>query len=336
MNDGRVLIAGGRTQRFADSSDGTPTTSVEIFDPATRKFAPAASLGTARDGHTATLLRSGKVLVAGGDPTGTAEIYDPVSDTWTLTARMKNRRYDAAAVLIGGGRVLVTGGAASPPVGISPRGSAPATLPAENYDPAADAWGVAATPAFDRPEYPTATLLKDGRVLVVGGQYMYGSTDESSETSEIYNPASNSWFATTPEVRTGARQYHTATLLPSGDVLVAGGMQDGHTTAWAVLYHPISNSWTQLPNMNVARCGHGAQLLASGEVLLFGSDCWLDVSATSEEFDPASNRWFPVASLAAARGDIVSIRLADGEVLALGGGMPINTPTSVAEIFRPL
>src|SRR5260370_11472199 len=107
---------------------------------------------------------------------------------------------------------------------------------------------------------------------------MYASRDESNEMSEIYAPASNRWSPTTPEVRTGARQYHTATLLPSGNVLVAGGVQDGHTTAWAAVYNPVANSWTQLPNMNVARCGHGAQLLATGEVLLFGAGCWLDMS----------------------------------------------------------
>jgi Galactose oxidase, central domain len=335
LRDGRVLIAGGRTQRFADSSDGTPTTSVDIFDPATRRFLPAASLGTARAGHTATLLPSGQVLVAGGDPRGTAEIYDPAFDTWTLTSPMHDRRYDHAAALLPGGRVLVTGGAPSPPVGISARGAAPATLPSEIYDPAAGTWTVAATPAFDRPEYPTATVLKDGRVLVVGGQYMYNSPDESRETSEIYDSQSNTWSPTAIETRAGARQYHTATRLPSGEVLVAGGIQDSHTNAWAVLYNPISDSWTQVPNMTVARCGQGAQLLATGKVLLFGSGCWSDMSATAEEFDPVSYRWFPVASLAGPRGDIVPVGLTDGEVLALGGGMPVNTPTWTAEIFQP-
>jgi len=335
LYDGRVLIVGGRTQRFADSPDGTPTASVDVFDPANRSFKSAASLGTGRDGHTATLLPSGKVLVAGGDPGGTAEIYDPAFDSWTLTAPMNSRRYDHAAVLIPGGRVLITGGTATQTVGISPHGAAPATLPAEIYDPASDSWTVAATPAFDRPEYPTATALRDGRVLVVGGQNMYGSTDESRERSEVYNPLSNTWSETAVETRAGARQYHTATLLQDGEVLVAGGIRDGRSNAWAVVYNPVSNSWTRVANMNVARCGHGAQLLAGGKVLLFGSGCWSDMSATAEEFDPTSNHWFEVASLANPRGDIVSVRLAGGEVLALGGGMPVNTPTWVAEIFEP-
>src|SRR5260370_37930714 len=108
MSDGRVLIAGGRTQRFADSMDGTPISIVEIFDPTSRTFSRAPSLGTARDGHTATLLLSGRVLVAGGDPLGTAEIYDPISNTWTLTAHMKYRQFDHAPALIAARQVLVT------------------------------------------------------------------------------------------------------------------------------------------------------------------------------------------------------------------------------------
>ncbi|HSS62078.1 MAG TPA: kelch repeat-containing protein [Candidatus Limnocylindrales bacterium] len=331
--DGRVLIAGGRTRPFADSPDGSPTSAVEIFDPATRTFSRVPSLGTPRDGHTTTLLPSGKVLVAGGDPIGTAEIYDPVSNTWSLTARMKSRRFDHAAALISGGRVLVTGGGSAPPVGISARGSQRAQLPAEIYDPAADTWTVAATPILDRPEYPTATALRDLRVLVVGGQYLYNSPDEATETAEVYDPRTNRWSATTPETRTGARQYHTATLLPTGNVLVAGGWQDGREIAWSVLYNPITNSWTQLPNMNDTRCGHGAQMLQTGLVIVMGSGCWSGMTASAEEFDPISNRWYPVAGLAHPRGKLEAVALRDGEVLALGGGMPTNFPTAVAEVF---
>jgi large repetitive protein len=338
MAHGRVLIVGGRTRPVAYAPDGSPTAQVEIFDPATKRFSAAASLGVARAGHSATLLNSGKVLVAGGDGggLGTAEIYDPASDRWTATAPMNYRRTDHAAARIAGGKVLVTGGSTSTRLGISPGGSVAATLPAEIYDPATDHWSTVATPAFDRPVRPTATVLKDGRVLVVGGQYMWNSPDEAKESSEIYDPTSNAWTATTPEIRTGARQFHSATLLASGQVLIAGGMRDLQATGFAVVYDPTSNSWSQLPNMAGNRCGQGAGMLSSGRVVVVGGGCgWPDQTARAEEFDPGTNRWYSVASLANPRGSIQLVALPNGGVLAAGGMQPAGSPTAVAELFTP-
>jgi hypothetical protein len=335
MLDGRVLIVGGRTKSWAESPDGASTSVVEVFDATTQHSTRVASLGIPRAGHTATLLPSGKVVVAGGDPTGTAEIYDPGANVWTLAAPMPQVRYDHAAALIAGGRVFVTGGATRPPMGISPHGAQPAQLPAAIYDPSSDRWTGAATPQFDRPVYPTATLLRNGRVLVVGGQYMYNSPDQRAETSELYDPTANTWSAVPPETRTLARQYHTATLLPDGRVLVAGGVLNDRSVGLAVVYDPKTNAFTLEPNMTDGRCGQGAALLTTGPVLVIGSGCWIDSSATAEEFDLASNRWYPVASLAAPRGDLQPAVLLSGEVLAVGGGMPTNSPTSAAELFIP-
>ena len=336
LRDGRILIVGGRTKAWAYSADGSPTPLVDIFDGASKGFRRAASLAIPRAGQTATLLASGKVLVAGGDPSGSAEIYDPAADSWTPASRMHHVRYDHAATLIAGGKVLVTGGASSPPLGISARGAQPAQLPAEIYDPARDAWDEAAAPRFDRPVYPTATPLQDGRVFVVGGQYMENSPDQGTETSELYDPRSNTWAQAAPETRTVARQYHSATLLADGRVLVAGGVLDGRTVSSAVVYDPKTNTWTVEANMNEGRCGQGSALLANGLAFVFGSGCWNAASAGAEEFDPSTTRWYAVASLAAPRGDIIAAVLPNGDVLAAGGGMPTNMPTSVAELFVPI
>jgi N-acetylneuraminic acid mutarotase len=179
-----------------------------------------------------------------------------------------------------------------------------------------------AKPAFDRPVSPTATLLKDGRVLVVGGQYMTSSPDEATERSEIYDPRANSWTAASPETRFGARQFQTATLLPSGKVLIAGGWVDTQPTSSAVLYDPARNAWSPLPNMTDTRCGAAAQLLKDGRVLVAGGACGFagnDGRRTAEEFDPTTNRWQPVGSLSTSRGFMVSVILPDGSVLAMGG-----------------
>jgi hypothetical protein len=337
MPDGKVLVVGG----VADVTvAGTATSDVEIYDPATKRFTAAAPLSIGRAGHTATLLPNGKVLVAGGytqlgnAALATVEVYDPATNSWSIAAPMAHRRADQAAVLIGGGRVMVVGGSDYPPVGIGPHGSAPAVIPPEIYDPATDTWSTVALQKLDRPVDPTATLLKDGRVLVVGGQYMWNSPDEATERSEVYNVTSNTWSDVTPDARFAARQYQSATLLGNGFVLVAGGSVDLQPVGTAALYNPSSNSWIELPNMSANRCGQGAQLLSSGRVLLVASGCWNKESSGVDEFDPASNRWYPVASLASPRGSVVTVGLPDGTVLALGGTQG-SVASADAELFNP-
>jgi hypothetical protein len=342
LQNGKVLIVGG----VADMTvAGTATTRVEIFDPSTRRFSIAASLAFARAGHTATLLSSGKVLVAGGySQLGSAalnsvETYDPVSGAWTLSIPMHHGRTGHAAVLLPGGKVLVTGGSGYPPVGISPgaRSVAP-TFPPEAYDPTAHSWSTVAVPKFDRPVSPNATLLKDGRVLVVGGQYFWNSPDELSETSEIYDAASNRWATVPAESLSGARQFSSSTLLPGGQVLVAGGTRDLQPIGSAFTFDANRNAWIQQPNMNEARCGQEAQLLKTGRVLMVGSGCTtssLGASSAVEEFDPGTSRWYRVASLASARGMVVTVMLPDGNVLALGGYHVAGVASAAADVFNP-
>ncbi len=336
--DGRVLMVGGRTNSFAYAPGGAPTASVELFDPTTNKFSRAATFGVARSGHSATLLKSGKVLVAGGDGGGfgTAEVYDPSTDSWASTGPMNTRRTDHVAVPLADGRVLVSGGAPMTYIGFGPQGSSASKLPAEIYDPATDSWRLAATPMFDRPVRPTATLMKDGLVLVVGGQYMDNSSDEAFERSEIYDPRSNTWSEATPEVRAGARQFQAAVALPNGRVLIAGGARDFQATSYASLYDPASNSWTQLPNMHENRCAPGAAPLSTGRVLVVGGGCATpEQSASAEEFDPGASRWFPVASLPTTRGSLQLVVLANGDVLGVGGMEQAGLPTALAELFIP-
>src|SRR5439155_17569657 len=68
------------------------------------------SMSTARDGHRATLLPSGKVLVTGGYGVNTAEVYDPANGTWARSPDMSIARFDHTATLLPSGKVLVTGG----------------------------------------------------------------------------------------------------------------------------------------------------------------------------------------------------------------------------------
>jgi hypothetical protein len=127
--------------------------------------------------------------------------------------------------------------------------------------------------AFARAEH-TATLLPDGRVLVVGG--FYDVAHRPSMTlpyAEIYDPGSGNWSPTGPMLL--KRAYHTATLLPNGTVLVTGGAAYSGAcpcgiVAYSELYDPARGSWELATPMAQPRGMHSATLLRDGRVLVTG------------------------------------------------------------------
>jgi Kelch motif len=109
LADGRVLIVGGTTP--TSTGDFQPTATVEIYDPSTGSFSVTGSMAEARSFHTATLLPSGNVLVAGGGvENSTAELYDPATGSFSITGGMEIGRSGHTATLLPNGSVLVAGG----------------------------------------------------------------------------------------------------------------------------------------------------------------------------------------------------------------------------------
>ena len=230
LNDGRVLIAGGY--------ENTPqiVASAELYDPVSNRTSNASSMANPRRGHTATRLPDGRVLVAGGDRslnlagdfTSDTEVYDPVADTWRSAASLPAARSRHSATLLANGKILVVGGTD----GVRALGSG------ELYDPALDQWTRSADMAQVRQRH-TATLLPDGKVVVIGGTDVASLMDVSARvlvSAEIYDPVTDTWTdAPTPAA---ARQWSTATLLPNGLILIAGGrIQEGSSVvATAELY----------------------------------------------------------------------------------------------------
>jgi len=148
----------------------------------------------------------------------------------------------------------------------------------------------AATGALVTARYAhTATLLPSGRVLVSGGIGQIGVTGGGVNVSgtilasaELYDPATGIWTAT--GAMATARDFHTATLLPSGLVLVSGGLDSlGAQLASAELYDPATGTWTATGSLATARAYHTATLLPSGRVLVSGGLGALSTQLASAE-----------------------------------------------------
>jgi len=302
------------------SSPATPfTVRVALARPAAA-FVQTGSMTVARDGHTATRLLDGRVLIAGGG-LASAELYDPATQMFTATTgSMTVARTGHSATLLvlanstlpNYGKVLVTGGGSQT---------------AELYDPAVGTF-TATTGSMVVPHTgQTATLLQNGQVLIAGGE---------TASAELFNPSTATFTATGS--MTVSRTGQTATLLPDGRVLIAGGVQDvGPGTmpiplspgvASAELYDPVSGKFTSTGSMSKGRSGHTATLLVDGTVLVTGTDY------TAELFSPAGAGTFSVVGglLAGGSGSTATLRN-DGTVLVAGGRNLVSY--AWAQLFAP-
>jgi hypothetical protein len=235
LPDGEVLVTGG----VIGCCPGPALRSAELYNPAAGTWARTGSMTAGRELHTATLLRDGRVLIAGGCSTNlcggylaSAELYDPRTGKFTATGSMTTPRAGATATLLPDGDVLVAGGQSCGGL------SCPALASAELYHPPAGTWTAVSSMGTSRTG-ATATLLKDGQVLVAGGcaGLCESSAPVLAATAELFDPATGTWHPTGS--LHDARAGHVATLLPDGSVLVAGGLdQNFSPLSSAELYTP--------------------------------------------------------------------------------------------------
>ena len=207
---------------------------------------------------------------------------------------------------------------------------------AELYDPAKNSWSEAAPMTSSRSRH-TATLLADGRVLVVGGlnvQLLGGGLFVGKPSdAEVYDPLANRWSPTAPMAQ--YRRDQAAVRLLDGRVLVAGS-QDNLTYNTVEIYQPERDKWHLAAPMTSGRSGHSAVLLANGDVLVAGGVSQGDNSApieltSAEIYHPATDRWSRAASMAQVHPLETATQLDDGRVLVLGG-----TSRSQAELYDPV
>ncbi|HDR8961296.1 Kelch repeat-containing protein [Burkholderia vietnamiensis] len=354
LPNGKVLVAGG----FGGPGGGGLLAVSELYDPAHPKWSKAGAMVLPRQAHKAVLLADGNVLVAGGlaadsnnlSATPSAEVYSPTRGVWNRVGNMATGRLGHTMTVLKDGRVLVTGGHRADDVMDDD-----AFASAELFNPTDGQWAVTASMSIGRRGH-TATLLPNGKVLVVGGR-MAGSNGDATAMAELFDPVKDTWVAVAP--MRNARYGHSATLLRSGKVLVVVGedvkkagddtkrldaamaevvkekgsdftstdlaialaKDPGPYRSLAEIYDPVTNQWSPAGNLNAARSGARAVLLPNGNVLVArgADDESLDLNS-SEIYDVKTGVW----RLTAPMNDGVGIGatltvLPGGEVLAAGG-----------------
>jgi hypothetical protein len=367
-----AMKGGGLATLLADGSvlvlDGSTTP--ELYDPRTGRFNMTGAMSTSRGGESATRLLDGRVLVVGGSdgtgPFATAELYDPATGRFSPTGSMAIGRQGHTATLLSDGRVLIAGGyhsgmgaavsadALASQLGIARPSSwtDPVHLgnlaSAELYDPKTGKFSPTGSMAQGR-NWATATLLSDGRVLVVGG-LVDGTLTLSS--AEIYDPAKGT-FSPTGSMPDG-RLLSSATLLVDGRVLISGGvLLNGAArvdVSVALLYEPQTGRFVQTGALAQPRDTATATRLADGRVLVAGGFTWpsggpvsakgqASVSVSSVEiFDPTTGKFSDAGSMTIARAGHSATLLLDGRVLIVGGiDMTATTADELgsAELYQP-
>ncbi len=255
LPDGEVLIAGGSNYKTIDY-----LSTAELFDPADDTFTklegPGSEMTVAREHPVAAALPDGDVLIAGGSTTvelfpgmfvpqvvSTAELFDPTDDTFTKLegagSELTEARWGAVAATLHDGEVLITGG--------REQGSA------ELFDPTDDTFtkleGAGSSLVVPR-QGAAAAVLPDGQVLIVGG--LHGVTNQG--VAELYDPSSGTFtkLEGPGSELSEVREFATASTLPDGRVLVAGGV---NSQGWL----SQADVFLSAPEAQVVGGGFGAQ-----------------------------------------------------------------------------
>ncbi len=258
LADNRVLVAGGVERTVM----GYDTLGVaQLYDTRTRGWSNAAPMRHPRSDHAATLLRDGRVLVAGGHygplPMAYVEIYNPRTNDWSPVAPLPKTRWSFSMTTLRDGRVLVAGGFEQPGLQTS------STL---LYDPVRDSWVEGPRLQWERANH-TTVALRSGDLLLIGGQR------EGAGTAERYDARLGRFVPA--GTLANPRMFAQAAERPDGSVVLIGGIlrpESGEgfvPNALTEVWDPETNEWTPVQSAPTARAG-GTVALVNGAVCIFG------------------------------------------------------------------
>jgi hypothetical protein len=313
-------------------------------------FTSTGGMGLQRFQHTATLLKTGDVLIDGGGwttgfdphkltqsgqpapvdvPASGCALYVASQDSFTPCLNPDPPRYEHTATALQDGTVLIAGGEYLAPTEWPPQGSLQAQ--AEVFDPTLNEFSYFTGLNTPRRAH-TATLLNSGDVLIAGG----ATNDLPIASAELYS-ASTRAFTYTDNLNI-ARYYATATLLRNGLVLITGGVGAGNSClASAELYDPSSGTFALTGSMSVARAYHTATLLSNGSVLVAGGLNGTNVPLSSAEiYNPTAGNFTPTSNMNVARANHTATSLPNGIVLIAGGQDSSQNALSSAELYSPM
>lgn len=242
LQDGQVLVVGGR------DGGNNPLLSAELYNPTTGTFTATGNMTVTRgNGHLATLLPNGKVLVTGGsyymgnqsDIRNTAEIYDPAAGTFSaVTNTMAHARWAHAAAQLPNGKVLVAGGR------FNHTGGPIINTSADLYDPVTNSFsptGNLTQPRVAWSSWNTGSgvLLPSGKVLIAGSGVDGCFTALNS--TDLYDPNTGTFAASA--ILATPRTYNSATLLPNGKVLISAGKDTTCGNTWGQMLNSTELFW---------------------------------------------------------------------------------------------
>lgn len=334
---GRAPVAPGAASCTVELSwDLAASDYPALLDP---EWSDAGDLAVGRSLHSATLLANGRVLIAGGYSTdlgadvAASELYDPSTRTFAATGALATARRAHSATALDGGRVLVLGG----DVSFNP----PSVLASvERYDPSTGQW--TPLPALAEPRsHHTASRLRDGRVLVAGS-LDYARDGLASSAVELC--ASDGTSCRRTASMGAPRAAHSASLLPDGRLLVAGGgakifndLNSLHATT--EIFDPQGEAWRPGPTLPRARFDHAAVALASGTTLLMGGSLSPQGAETTDEVLAVSPAGAVSVArpLGAARWLHQATAVSGERVFILGAAAPFYRPSTsaTAELYDP-
>jgi len=254
---------------------------------------------------------------------------------WSFTGSMETQRAFFTATVLGNGEVLAAGGRNRGQYGLTT---------AELYNSSSGTFSPTGNLNTGRANF-RATLLNNGNVLVAGGDaYIFmpsGTVHVCFSSAELYDPSTGK-FTLTGSMHSERCSYltpgFTATLLPNGEVLIAGGADTNGLIPAAELYDPSSGAFRLTGSLNTPRLGQTATLLPNGEVLIAGGvDSAGNYLSSAELYNPATGTFTLTGSMKTARELFTATLLNNGEVLAAGGqNSNLVAPfLSSAELYNP-